>query len=103
MAVIAAVVAAILTVLYIVADEYIIDFAAWMPAIPTVISNGLVPATLLLAGMTGFYWWIKKKFGATNNEAVQTVFVLVLTAFAILTVTGIWFRGQGMKLGWGVW
>ena len=28
------------------------------------------------------------------------VFVLVLVAFLVLTITGIWFRGTGMKLVW---
>ena len=96
----AAVVAAILTSVSIVADEYMIDFAAWLPAVPPVISNGLLPAALVLAGILGFYWWIKNKYCTTNNEAVQAVFVLLLTAFVILTATGIWFRGQGMRLVW---
>jgi quinol-cytochrome oxidoreductase complex cytochrome b subunit len=100
-AVVAAVVAAVLTSLGIVADEYVIDFAAWLPAVPVVISNGLLPASFVLAGIVGFYWLIKKKYGATNNEAVQAVFVLLLTAFVILTITGVWFRGPGMALGWG--
>ena len=100
MAVIAAAAALILTPPGIIADEFGIDFAAWMPAVPAVISNGLLPALIILAGIIGFYWWIKKKFNATNNEAVQAVFVLLLTAFVILTVTGIWFRGAEMKLTW---
>jgi quinol-cytochrome oxidoreductase complex cytochrome b subunit len=99
-AVVAAIVAVILTSLGIVADEYVIDFASWIPAVPVVISNGLLPAALVLAGIVGFYWWIKKKYSTTSNEVVQAVFVLLLTAFVILTVTGIWFRGSGMKLTW---
>jgi quinol-cytochrome oxidoreductase complex cytochrome b subunit len=100
MAVIAAAVALIITPPGILADEFVIDFSAWMPAVPAVISNGLLPAALVLASIIGFYWWIKKKFSATNNEAVQAVFVLLLAAFLILTVTGVWFRGKGMKLTW---
>jgi quinol-cytochrome oxidoreductase complex cytochrome b subunit len=99
-AVIAAATALILTPLWIIADEFGIDAAAWMPAIPPVISNGLLPAAIVLAGILGFYWLIKKKVGATNNEAVQAVYVLLLTAFAILTITGIWFRGREMALVW---
>ena len=100
-AVIAAVIAATLTPLGIVGNEYIFDFSAWLPSVPPGISNGLLPATLILAGILGFYWWIKKKYCSTNNEAILAVFVLLLTAFVILTVVGIWFRGVGMKLGWG--
>jgi len=100
MAVVAVVVAAALTSLGIVADEWLIDFATWMPAVPAIISNGLVPASLVLASIIGFYGWIKQTYSATNNEAVQAVFVLLLTAFVMLTATGIWFRGTGMALMW---
>ena len=99
-AVIAAAAALILTPPWIIADEFGIDLAARMPAIPPVISNGLVPVTIILAGVIGFYWWTKKKYDATNNEAVQAVFVLLLTAFVILTITCVWFRGAEMKLVW---
>jgi quinol-cytochrome oxidoreductase complex cytochrome b subunit len=99
-AVAAAAVAAILSALYIVADEYFIDFAAWMPSVSKYIATGLLPTFLVLAGTTGFYWLIKKKYSASNNEAVQALFVFMLVALIILTVTGIWFRGTGMKLMW---
>jgi len=99
-AVIAAAAALILTPLWIIADEFGIDPAAWMPAIPPVISYGLLPASIILAGILGFYWLIKKKIGATNNEAVQAVFVFLLTAFVVLTITGVWFRGREMALVW---
>jgi EamA domain-containing membrane protein RarD len=67
---------------------------------PPVISNGLVPAAILLALLIGFYQYLRKRSSASNNEAIQTVFVLLLVAFAILTVTGVWFRGSGMALTW---
>jgi hypothetical protein len=92
-------VAAIISPLYIIADEYIIDYTGWMPEVSPVISNGLLPAAIVLASVVGFYWLVRKKYSTTNNEAVQAVFVLLLTAFVILTVTGIWFRGVGMTLG----
>ncbi len=58
-AVVAAGVAVILTIPGVAANEYIIDFAAWMPAAPAVISNGLLPAAIVLAGIIGFYRLIK--------------------------------------------
>jgi quinol-cytochrome oxidoreductase complex cytochrome b subunit len=84
----------------IIADEFVIDFAAWMPGAPAVISNGLLPAALALAGIIGFYGLMKRYYAANNNEAIQSVFVLLLVAFIILTITCIWFRGSGMELGW---
>jgi quinol-cytochrome oxidoreductase complex cytochrome b subunit len=99
-ALIAVLAATIVTPLGILADEYIIDFATWMQGVPASISNGLIPFALVLAAIAGFYILIKRRYSVTNNEAIQTIFVLFLTVFLILTVTGIWFRGTGMRLIW---
>ena len=100
MAVAAALVAIILTPIGIIADEFIIDFTAWLPNIPGEISNGSIPFALMLTLTIIFYKVMKKKFSSNNNEALQSVFVLLLIAFIILTITGIWFRGKGMALMW---
>jgi len=98
MAVVAALVAIIVTPIGIVADEFVIDLAAWMPNIPGEISNGLIPFALMLTATFLFYKIMKNKFSSNNNEALQSVFVLLAVAFIILTITGIWFRGLNMKL-----
>jgi quinol-cytochrome oxidoreductase complex cytochrome b subunit len=100
MSMVAAIVAIFVTPLCIIGDEFVINLAAWLPLVPAVISNGLLPAALALACITGFYWLMKKKYSATNNEAVQSVVVLLLVAFIILTIACIWFRGSGMALMW---
>ena len=99
-AIVAVVVGLIITPPAIIADEFVIDVAAWMPGVPAVISNGLLPAALALAGIIGFYGLMKRYYDANNNEAIQAVFVLLLMAFIILTITCIWFRGSGMALMW---
>jgi quinol-cytochrome oxidoreductase complex cytochrome b subunit len=96
----AAILALLLTPLLIVVDEYWIDFGAWLPGVPSPISNGLLPATLLLGALVGFYMYLRKRRSAPNNEAIQSSIVLLLVAYLILTVTGVWFRGSGMALTW---
>jgi quinol-cytochrome oxidoreductase complex cytochrome b subunit len=100
MAVLAALVAIIVTPIGIVADEFVIDFAAWSPGLSPVVSNGILPAAFVLVGIIVFYWLVKKKYAAPNNECIQSVFVLLVVAFIILTIVGIWFRGQEMALTW---
>jgi quinol-cytochrome oxidoreductase complex cytochrome b subunit len=100
MAVVATLVAIIVTPIGIVADEFVIDFAAWIPGGSPIVSNGILPAAFVLAGIIMFYWLVKKKYAATNNESIQSVFVLLVVAFIILTIVGIWFRGKGMELMW---
>jgi len=96
----AALTAMLATPVGILTDAYIIDIAAWLPVLPPLIENGLIPFSVILGGCVGFYIFIKKKYGALSNEAIQAVFVLILIAFLILTVTGVWFRGPGMSLSW---
>ncbi len=100
MAIVSAMCAVIATPIGIIADEFFIDFTAWLPGLPTVISNGLFPFAIMAAVVIGFYLLMKKKYTATNNESIQAVFILLLISFIILTITGIWFRGQGMALTW---
>ncbi len=98
MALISMTAALILTPVAVVLDEYVIDFQSWLPGIPAEISNGLIPFGIVLAGVTGFYVFMKRRFEASKSEAVQALFVLFLVAFVVLTVIGVWFRGEGMAL-----
>jgi hypothetical protein len=99
-AIVAALTAMIITPIAIIFDEYVIDFATWIPGLPTVVGSGILPAAIVLAGIAVFYWLVKKRYALTNNESIQSVFVLFTVAFIILTITGIWFRGKEMALVW---
>ena len=96
----AAVTALIITPTAILMDEYVIALDRWVPGLPTSISNGLIPVLVILAGILIFYFRIKKSYRLANNEAVQAVLVLFLTALIIFMVISIWFRGAGMVLMW---
>ena len=76
------------------------DFSAWMPDVPPVISNGVVPFMIILFVFCVVHLFLKRRQTANKNESVQMIFVFFLTAFIILTFTGIWFRGSGMRLVW---
>lgn len=97
---IAASVSVTMTPLLVILDEYVLDFSAWIPGLPPVISNGLIPFFLCLLAVSGFYLLIRKMLSASNNEAIQAVFVLLCVSFVVLTVIDVWFRGPGMVLMW---
>jgi len=100
MAIVAAILAFVLTPLFILADDLFFDFAAWLPGIPPFVNSGLLPVAIILTALGGFYGLMKKKYNATKNETIQAVFVLLLFAFIVLTITTVWFRGEGMALTW---
>lgn len=92
-----------LTIIAIILDEYFVNFAIWLPNIPQLISNGLIPSGVVFLVFLAFYFILIKMFSLNKNEKVQIVFVFFLTVFIMFTITGIWFRGEGMKLMWPFW
>ncbi|MCP4400144.1 MAG: cytochrome bc complex cytochrome b subunit [bacterium] len=100
MAIVSVAAAIVMVPLAIICDEFFIDFTTWMPGVPVVLSNGVLPVGMILAATIGFYIFMKRRYSASNNEAIQAVFILLLVSFIIFTVTGIWFRGPGMALVW---
>ena len=100
LAAMAAVVGLVATPLLILVDEHVIGPGGWWPGTPPFISHGVVPSVLTVAGLGAFYGLSGKRFGASRNESVQALFVLLVAAFLVLTITGIWFRGDSMALVW---
>jgi quinol-cytochrome oxidoreductase complex cytochrome b subunit len=99
-AAVAAAAASIVTPVVILLDEYFIDLPAWFPGLPLAVANGLIPALALFAVVAGLYLLMVRAFSASRLEGVQAVFVFLAVSFVFLTVTCVWFRGQGMELVW---
>ncbi len=100
LAAVAGLVGLIGTPLLIVVDEHVIGPGGWWPGAPSFLSQGLVPTFITVAGLASFYWFSRKRLSASRDESVQALFVLLIACFLVLTVTGIWFRGDGMALVW---
>ncbi len=64
------------------------------------IAGALAPAVALVAVVAAVFHVARRRLGATRNESVQAVAVLLAVAFAVLTAVGVWFRGEGMALVW---
>jgi quinol-cytochrome oxidoreductase complex cytochrome b subunit len=87
-----------ITIISVLASEYLVNFESLFPGLPAFISNGLIPFVILFLILWLFYQFIKKKFSLSLNESVQALFVLILTSFTLLTLIGIFFRGVDMAL-----
>lgn len=68
--------------------------------LPSWASGGILPLGLLLTGLSVWYRWLRRRRACSRNEALQSVFIFLTTAFVLLTLTGILFRGEGMALKW---
>jgi quinol-cytochrome oxidoreductase complex cytochrome b subunit len=94
----AAIFAATVTVAGILFNEFVVNFEILMPGVPAVISNGVIPLFILLLFMAGYYQFFVRRLRLTKSELVQAVFVFIVVAFIVLTITGIFFRGKDMAL-----
>ena len=84
----------------VLVDEYWLDLPALFPNWPTLISNGLLPLILTLAGL-GVIYLIFREFGHVNpSEAIVGLFVFLIVSFVLLIIIGIFFRGPNMALVW---
>lgn len=93
---VAAIAAVVLTPLWIIFDEYVLNPSGGT----SLLMGGLLPCLAVTAAIAGAYVALRRSMRATRGEAVQACFIFVLTAFLVLTVVGVWFRGPGMALGW---
>ena len=100
LAVIASLTAMLITPLLILMDAYVLPSAGLMPQVPSFISSGLLPFVIAVTAIAAFYQVLKRRFSAYRPEALQAIFVFLVTAFAVMTAIGVWFRGSGMQLVW---
>jgi quinol-cytochrome oxidoreductase complex cytochrome b subunit len=95
--------ALLLVPLLVVADEYWVNLAAMFPSLPDGVTGGLLPLILTLAGLFGVYallrWGLRSQGRRLNHsEALLGLFSFVFSALIILTIVGIYFRGENMAL-----
>jgi quinol-cytochrome oxidoreductase complex cytochrome b subunit len=89
-----------LTPLWVLLDEYVTDWSGWLAGLPPGLSEGLVPTVFALGVMWGVVRLAARQHGGNLQEVLQAAFAFVTTALVILTIVGVWFRGEGMALTW---
>jgi len=96
----AALAAMVATPLLVIIDDRLLGGLGRLAGSTAFLTRGVLPVAALVAVCAGGFRLLRSRFGATRLEATQTLFVLLATGFAVLTATGIWFRGAGMRLVW---
>ncbi|GAB4549447.1 MAG: hypothetical protein Fur002_26590 [Anaerolineales bacterium] len=90
--------ALIATPLWVLLDEYVLHWNAWLPAWDTLLSNGFIPLAVILLPLILLDDWAHKSLGADTEERVLFIASFLFVAFIVLTLIGIFFRGPGMSL-----
>jgi quinol-cytochrome oxidoreductase complex cytochrome b subunit len=87
-----------ITLAGILFNAWLPGFEILMPGLPAFISNGIIPLSILFLVMAAYYIFCLKGMSLSRAELVQAIFVFIIVAFIILTLTGIFFRGKDMSL-----
>ena len=90
----------IFTIVFIMISELLPDPETILPAIPSLISNGLIPFIIVAASIFYFMKYLKAKFALNRAEYIQAILIIMVVSYTVLSLTGILFRGEGMKLMW---
>ena len=96
-ALVAGVVAAIGTAAAVVVNEPLRRGPPWLPGIPPALRSGAMPLAAMALVLLGVAW-LSRRRGGTRIESVQSAFTFALASFAVLTLVGVFLRGQGMAL-----
>ncbi len=92
--------AILITVVWILADEFLVGIEGMPSAASSLLAKTLFPLGGIIVGVGGFLFWARRKKNLPLNETVQTLFVFFMTSFVVFTIVGSLFRGEGMALIW---
>jgi quinol-cytochrome oxidoreductase complex cytochrome b subunit len=82
----------------VIADEYWLDIAGWLPNSSSFVANGLAPLAAILLGLVLTYALTRLFFKANHSEALAGIFTFLMASLVVLTLIGIYFRGPNMAL-----
>jgi quinol-cytochrome oxidoreductase complex cytochrome b subunit len=88
------------TVLFVLISEYLPDPESLMPYSPPILTIGLIPFVIVIGTIYYFLKYLQQKFSLNRSEYIQSILIILITSYSILTLVGILFRGKGMELMW---
>jgi quinol-cytochrome oxidoreductase complex cytochrome b subunit len=98
MAIFSSGISCVITILSIVLHDWYLGENPLVSSMSSPIVTGVVPVVIGVAALSASYLILRRKFLVSKNEAVQGVFIFLVVAFTVLTLTGALFRGKNMAL-----
>jgi quinol-cytochrome oxidoreductase complex cytochrome b subunit len=90
----------IFTVIFIIISELLPDPETILPMVPSLITTGLIPFIIVVGTIYSFMKYLKVKFSLNRSEYIQSIMIILVISYTVLSLAGIFFRGAGMKLMW---
>jgi hypothetical protein len=91
---------AVFTIFFILMSDLLPDPEKIIPSISPLITIGFIPFTLVTGTFFLFMRFLVRKFSINRSEYIQSLIILLIISYTVLSITGIFFRGVGMSLMW---
>lgn len=88
------------TVAFVLISEFLPDPETILPWVHPVILTGLVLYIVVTGTIYIFMKYIRNRYSLSRSEYIQTLIIILVVTYAVLSLVGILFRGEGMKLMW---
>jgi uncharacterized membrane protein len=88
------------TVVFVGLSELLPDPGMLLPSVTPLLTTGLVPFIIVAGTIWMFMRYIVRHLSLNRSETIQSLIILLVASYAVLTITGIFFRGEGMNLVW---
>ena len=93
----------IFSVIFILISELLPDPEKVVPVIPSIITTGIIPFIIVFGTIYFFMKYLKIKLSINKSEYIQTLIIILVVSYTVLSLVGIFFRGKGMVLMWPGW
>lgn len=87
---------AIITTVIIVMLEYGLQLNQLK--ISLFISTGIIPLLLYILPVSVFIFYLKRSLKADRIELIIAITTIILTSYIVMSIIGVWLRGEGMHL-----
>jgi quinol-cytochrome oxidoreductase complex cytochrome b subunit len=88
------------TVIFVGLSELLPDPGMLLPSVTPLLTTGLVPFVIVAGTIWLFMRYIVRHFSLNRSETIQSLIIILVSSYAVLTITGIFLRGEGMNLVW---
>jgi quinol-cytochrome oxidoreductase complex cytochrome b subunit len=88
------------TILFLLLSEFLPNSETVLPSVPALITTGLIPFVILIGTKYLFLRFLQIRFLLDRSEFIQTIVIILITSYTVLSIIGIFFRGPGMALIW---
>lgn len=90
----------ILTIAFILVSEVLPDPETIVSSLPSFVTTGLFPFIVVSLSIFGFMKYLHKSLSLNRSEYIQSVIIILVVSYSVLSLAGIFFRGEGMSLIW---